>query len=112
MLYDAIPINRIAGHLLQAARAAVDAIVDAGQVRVGYDLFPFLDAKVTGISVDDFIHIFIFLNFVIKAALMSAIACGLTFLTRSVFPAGLRCRAQVSAEYPTRLRSSLLTYMP
>ena len=55
VLYDAIPIDTIAGHLLQTARATVDAIVDAGQVRVGYDLFPFLDAKVAGVSVDDFI---------------------------------------------------------
>ena len=53
--YDVIPIHRIAGHLLQAARTAVDAIVDAGQVRVGYDLFPLLDAKVARVSVDDFI---------------------------------------------------------
>ena len=55
VLYDAIPIDRIAGHPLQAARAAVDAIIDAGQVRVGYDLFPFLDTTVAGVSVDDFV---------------------------------------------------------
>ena len=55
VLYDAVPINRIAGYLLQAARAAIDTIVDAGQVRVGYDLFPFLDAKVAGVSVDNFV---------------------------------------------------------
>ena len=55
VFYDTIPIHRIAGYLLQAARAAIDAIVDRGQVRVGYDLFPLLDAKVAGVSVDNFI---------------------------------------------------------
>ena len=55
VFYDAVPIDRIAGYLLQAARTAVDAIVDAGQVRVGYDLFPLFDAKVAGVSLNDFI---------------------------------------------------------
>ena len=55
VLYDAIPVDRVFGYLLQAARTAIDAIVDRRQVRVGYDLFPFLDAKVTGVSLDDFI---------------------------------------------------------
>ena len=55
MLYEAIPVDRVFGYLLQAARTAIDAIVDGRQVRVGYDLIPFLDAKVAGVPVDDFI---------------------------------------------------------
>ena len=45
VLYDAVPINRIVGYLLQTARAAVDAVVDAGQcamLRLRQGTLPFM----------------------------------------------------------------------
>ena len=55
MLDHMIPVIGIVGYLLQAAGAAVDAIINRRKMLIRGDLFTLFDAKIPGVAVHDFV---------------------------------------------------------